>query len=150
MIDLEQNTTFSRPVDCLGPLTGAFVGFVLGSAVHLMHRGGDLPLLTSEATGLVMFVFAVFGWTLERILRRKQLHCGGTFDLKGDVPKRYFALILGNLGLICLTFFLCGRSVWANIAACAVIATTLLTLSGEIGWGNPLQLLDWQIGRYRR
>lgn len=136
----ESNKTISltKAVECMHPLLGTFVGFVLGFTIQQFITDSNPVLLTDSVASFLMLVFAVHGWALERICHGNRLWCGGKEPRCKEDVRRYSRLLIVSSGLMCLCFFFCGRSLLKNVVSFLLLLTQLAMLAGEIGWGKPL------------
>jgi len=142
-------TSRRRRIQCFYPILGIVLGFILGWALHFaVPKPAKEAEFVDLATRLLMVLFGIIGWAAGIVRDKRKLHCGGTQDLDAVTKKRYFSLFLFGIALLILaTVFLATTRLALYFATILLI---LLVLTGEIGWGSPLEPFMIPFGRRKK
>lgn len=142
-----QSEELRRIFECLSPLLGITLGFVIGVVLSMFLPSGAWWGFWGK---LLMACYGFIGWAIGAcFVQRKRLYCGATEPINPEDWPRYshrygFGLLIVFGGFIMATIGLLGagkpenRLLGFTVFYCC-LPTTFAVLVGEIGWEDPLR-----------
>lgn len=118
-------------------------GLFIGWYVHLHSSSADW--VVSFGIRLFTLLFGVVGWAIGTVAGGRRLHCGGKYPFRKEDRERYGFIAILVVFWIALAALSLGYKHW-HVYLIAVFGA-LSTLAGEIGWGNPLDMLADILGK---
>jgi len=132
-----------RLMKCFSPLAGIFAGSLIGWALYFLSPDFEPAKITAGDIGARAYslLFGLYGWGIAIVIgQQKNLHCGGTEDLKKDQGgRRVVFWIVSSVFLVIGALALA----WGHLWLYAIIfALAIFGFLGEVGWGDPLRALN--------